>query len=65
MGPYYSGATSVANMEVRGEILMIVDVDPEPSEMSRTGGIFLYSINHDPMDPEIFDEIEIIDTDDL
>lgn len=56
-GPYYSGATVVSNIETQGQMLMLVDVDENPSTMSKEGGVFLYSINHDPMDPEVFDEI--------
>lgn len=44
---------------------MLVDVDENPSEMSREGGVLLYSLNHDIRSPDIFNELEFIDTTDL
>ena len=45
--------------------MMLVDVSQNPSSLSREGGVIIYSINHDPNDPEMFDELQFIDTDDL
>ncbi len=42
------------------DILAIVDVDDNPWKMQREGGILIMAMNHDPFDPEMFDEIEII-----
>ena len=33
--------------------------------MKREGGIMIMALNHDPFDPEMFDLVEIIETDDL
>lgn len=44
---------------------MIVDVDHNPWQMQREGGLIIMAMNHNPHDPEMFDEIEIIETDDL
>ncbi len=33
--------------------------------MRRQGGVFIMAMNHDPFDPEMFDLVEIIETDDL
>ena len=30
---------------------MLVDVDENPGEMSREGGVLIYALNHDPEDP--------------
>jgi hypothetical protein len=37
------------------DIMIIVDVDEDPSPMTRAGGILIYAMNHDPFDPEMFD----------
>lgn len=50
-GPFYTGATAVANLIARGQLLVIVDVDENPYRMTREGGIIIYSINHDINDP--------------
>jgi hypothetical protein len=42
-----------------------VDVDENPWRLDREGGVIIYAMNHDPFEPEIFDELEIINTDDL
>lgn len=36
---------------------MLVDVDPHPEYEFRTGGIFLYSLNLDPISEYEMDEI--------
>jgi hypothetical protein len=64
-GPFYSGAKRAASIHIEEDIMILVDADEEPSELSRTGGVLVYAMNHDPYEPEIFDEIEFIDTDDL
>ena len=33
--------------------------------MSREGGVLIYSLNHDTSSPDIFNELEFIDTTDL
>ena len=64
-GPFYSSAKHVTSMHVMEELMMVVDVDERPWSFDREGGILLYAMNHDPFEPEIFDEIEYINTDDL
>jgi hypothetical protein len=64
-GPYYSSAQHVTSMHVMDELLAIVDVDERPWSFDREGGVLLYAMNHDPFEPEIFDEIDYINTDDL
>lgn len=39
------------------EIMILVDVDEVPDKMSREGGVIIYAMNHDPFEPEIFDEL--------
>uniref|UniRef100_A0A1J3J7T5 Uncharacterized protein n=1 Tax=Noccaea caerulescens TaxID=107243 RepID=A0A1J3J7T5_NOCCA len=52
-------------MGILEELMFIVDVDERPFSFDREGGIIIYAMNHDPNEPEIFDEIEYINTDDL
>lgn len=33
--------------------------------MSREGGVLIYALNHDINEPELFDELDFIDTNDL
>ena len=47
------------------DIFIIVDVEENPSRLSREGGVVIYSLNHDYDDPQIFNELEFIDTTDL
>ena len=47
------------------DIVVLIDVDPNPEHLKREGGIMILTMNHDPFDPEMFDLIEIIETDDL
>lgn len=65
LGPFLTNARRTAFMQVVGELLILVDVDYDPSYLSREGGVLIYSINHNLDEPEIFDEIDFIDTDDL
>lgn len=37
------------------DILILIDVDENPWQMKREGGIIIYAMNHDPFDPEMFD----------
>ena len=64
-GPYYSSAKHVTSMHIMQELLVIVDVDERPFAFDREGGIIIYAMNHDPFEPEIFDELEFIDSTDL
>lgn len=64
-GPYYSAAQHVTSMHIMQELMIVVDVDERPWSFDREGGIIIYAMNHDPFEPEIFDEIEYINTDDL
>lgn len=64
-GPYYSTAQHVTSMHVMEELMIVVDVDENPWAFDREGGVLIYAMNHDPFEPEIFDEIEYINTDDL
>ena len=64
-GPYYSSAKHVRSLHVLGELVILVDVDENPFGLSREGGIVIYAMNHDPYEPEIFDELEFIDSTDL
>lgn len=52
-------------MHVQEDLMIIVDVDERPWAMDREGGVIIYAMNHDPFEPEIFDELEFIDTNDL
>jgi hypothetical protein len=52
-------------MHLLQELMIIVDVDENPWRMDREGGVIIYAINHDPYEPELFDELEVIDTNDL
>jgi hypothetical protein len=47
MGPWKTNADFVTNLEIVNEIMMLVDVNPNPSLMYRSGGVFLYSLNLD------------------
>jgi hypothetical protein len=64
-GPYYSSAKHVTSMHVMEDLMIIVDVDENPWSFDREGGVIIYAMNHDPFEPEIFDELEFIDTNDL
>lgn len=64
-GPHYTGAKFTSRLHIEEDLLAIVDVDPNPWKMQREGGIIIMAMNHNPFDPEMFDEIEIIETDDL
>lgn len=52
-------------MNVLQDLMIIADVDENPWVADREGSVIIYAINHDPFDPEIFDELEIINTQDL
>jgi len=45
--------------------MIIVDVDERPWSFDREGGVIIYAMNHDPFEPEVFDELEFIDSTDL
>ena len=47
------------------DLVLIVDVDKDPFKLQREGGVIIYAMNHDPFEPEIFDELEFIDSTDL
>lgn len=47
MGPWKSGASQVASLDVINGLLILVDVDPDPAMMIRSGGIFIYALNLD------------------
>jgi len=64
-GPFYSGAKHVSGLHIMEDILVLVDVDENPEHMSREGGILIMAMNHDPWDPEMFDLVEVIESDDL
>jgi hypothetical protein len=64
-GPYYSSAQHVTSMHVMDELMMVVDVNERPWSFDREGGVIIYAMNHDPFEPEIFDEVEYINSDDL
>ncbi len=64
-GPFYSGAKTVTGLKMMEDLLILVDVDPNPWRLQREGGIIVMAMNHNPYDPEMFDEIEVIETDDL
>lgn len=48
MGPFPSSASTVASIQVMQDILIVVDVDENPSQQNRDGGVLIYAINHDP-----------------
>jgi hypothetical protein len=56
-GPYYSSAKHVTSMHVMNDLMVIVDVDERPWTFDREGGVLIYAMNHDPFEPEIFDEL--------
>ena len=64
-GPFYSGAKFVSGLHIMEDILVLVDVDEHPEYSKRHGGVMIFAINHDPFDPEMFDLVEVIETDDL
>jgi hypothetical protein len=64
-GPHPSSAKRVAYIQTEGDLFIIVDVDEEPSKLSREGGVLIYALNHNINDPELFDELDFIDTNDL
>lgn len=64
-GPFYTGAKYSHRLHLVEDLLAIVDVDPNPWKLQREGGIIILAMNHNPFDPEMFDEIEVIETDDL
>jgi len=33
------------------DVLVLVDVDDNPEQMKRPGGVFIMAMNHDPFDP--------------
>ncbi len=45
--------------------MIIVDVDENPGDFGREGSIIMYSMNHESLEAEIFDELEVIDSTDL
>ena len=47
IGPTFSSASSVASIQIQGDIFMLADIDENPSRMSREGGVLIYSLNHD------------------
>ena len=48
------------------DIMILVDVDQNTSTSSvREGGVLIYALNHEVENPELFDELEFIDTMDL
>jgi len=42
-------------MHLLEDLMIIVDVDENPWQLDREGGVIIYSMNHDPFEPEIFD----------
>ena len=64
-GPFYSGAKQVSSLHIMEDILVLVDVDEKPENLMREGGVMILAMNHDPFDPEMFDTVELIETDDL
>lgn len=50
-GPHPSSAKRIAGLQMQQDILIVVDVDEEPSKMSREGGVLVYCVNHDLSDP--------------
>lgn len=64
-GPHVSSARRAASIQAQGDIFILVDVDEEPTRMNRQGGVLIYSLNHNINQPELFDELDIIDANDL
>lgn len=46
--PFPTEARSVVKIQTEYELVMLVDVDPDPYHKSYEGGIFLYELNSDP-----------------
>lgn len=57
MGPFPSSASAIASIQIMQDILIVVDVDENPSRQNRDGGVMIYAINHDPYEVEVFDEL--------
>jgi len=38
-------------MHVMEELMIIVDVDENPFDFDREGGVIIYAMNHDPFEP--------------
>ena len=64
-GPHSSSAKDVASLQIQEDLFVLVDVGENPGELSREGGVIIYALNHETDDPELFDELEFIDTSDL
>ena len=52
-------------MHIMQDLMLIVDVDPNPYSFNREGGVIIYAMNFNPFEPEIFDQLQFIDSDDL
>jgi hypothetical protein len=48
-GPYLTGARDVANLQIVNELLIVTDVDYYPQFQLRSGGVFIYALNLDPI----------------
>ena len=46
-GLHVSSASAVASLQMQEDLLILVDVDENPSKISREGGVLIYSLNHD------------------
>jgi hypothetical protein len=49
-GPYYSSAKHVTSMHIMEDLMILVDVDENPFNFNREGGVIIYAMNHDPFD---------------
>lgn len=65
MGPQPSMAEGVAKIEMFHELLFLTDVDDNVFLRQREGAIIIYTYNADINEPEFFDELEVIDSNDL
>lgn len=50
-GPFYSGAKYVSGLHIMEDLVVVVDVDENPWNMKREGGIMIFAMNHNPFDP--------------
>lgn len=64
-GPFRTSALYLRNMELVHNILMIVDVDFGPQRRYRSGGVYLYAADIDPLSENDLEELDYIDSNDF
>lgn len=64
-GPYQTSAFNIENLQIVNQLLVVTDVDMYPQFRLRTGGVYLYALNLDPISSNEMDEIDFIDSNDF